>query len=98
MPIYEYVCPDCKTKFELMRPISKSSEPADIITAFHLLMHQQGSTNCSHDLVIPGNNNPGIKLLLKCPHYTTVKSDSTLEYYWRLNIFACANAADIVAD
>jgi putative FmdB family regulatory protein len=29
MPIYEYVCPECKTKFELMRPISKSSEPAD---------------------------------------------------------------------
>ncbi len=29
MPIYEYVCPDCKTKFELMRPISRSSDPAD---------------------------------------------------------------------
>ena len=29
MPIYEYVCPDCKNKFELMRPFSKSSEPAD---------------------------------------------------------------------
>jgi putative FmdB family regulatory protein len=29
MPIYEYVCPDCKTKFELMRPISMYSEPAD---------------------------------------------------------------------
>jgi predicted nucleic acid-binding Zn ribbon protein len=20
MPIYEYICPDCKTKFELIRP------------------------------------------------------------------------------
>jgi putative FmdB family regulatory protein len=29
MPIYEYVCDDCKTKFELMRPLSKSSEPGD---------------------------------------------------------------------
>ena len=29
MPIYEYVCPDCKTKFELMRPMSRSGEPAD---------------------------------------------------------------------
>ena len=23
MPIYEYVCPDCKNRFELMRPISQ---------------------------------------------------------------------------
>ena len=29
MPIYEYICPDCKTRFELMRPISRCSEPAD---------------------------------------------------------------------
>lgn len=29
MPIYEYLCPECGNKFELMRPISKSSEPAD---------------------------------------------------------------------
>jgi putative FmdB family regulatory protein len=29
MPIYEYQCPKCKNKFELMRPFSKSSEPAD---------------------------------------------------------------------
>jgi putative FmdB family regulatory protein len=29
MPIYEYVCNDCKTKFELMRPFSKSTEPAE---------------------------------------------------------------------
>lgn len=28
MPIYEYVCYDCGIKFELMRPISKSSERA----------------------------------------------------------------------
>lgn len=35
MPIYEYVCPDCRTKFELMRPISKSSEPADCPECHH---------------------------------------------------------------
>ncbi|MCX6003189.1 MAG: zinc ribbon domain-containing protein [Chloroflexi bacterium] len=29
MPIYEYVCLGCKTKFELMRPLSKSSEPTE---------------------------------------------------------------------
>ena len=29
MPIYEYLCSDCKTKFEQMRPISQSGNPAD---------------------------------------------------------------------
>ena len=29
MPIYEYVCGKCQNKFELMRPFSKSSDPAD---------------------------------------------------------------------
>jgi putative FmdB family regulatory protein len=29
MPIYEYVCNKCQNKFELMRPISMSGEPAD---------------------------------------------------------------------
>jgi putative FmdB family regulatory protein len=28
MPIYEYFCPKCESEFELMRPISKASEPA----------------------------------------------------------------------
>ncbi|MFC1949779.1 FmdB family zinc ribbon protein, partial [Chloroflexota bacterium] len=28
MPIYEYVCPGCDTKFELLRPFSKSDEEA----------------------------------------------------------------------
>jgi len=28
MPIYEYTCESCKNTFELMRPISKSAEPA----------------------------------------------------------------------
>ena len=28
MPLYEYYCRPCKTKFELMRPMSRSSEPA----------------------------------------------------------------------
>ena len=28
MPIYEYVCGACKSKFELMRPFSKSTDPA----------------------------------------------------------------------
>ncbi|MCL2679094.1 MAG: zinc ribbon domain-containing protein [Dehalococcoidia bacterium] len=31
MPIYEYVCPDCKTKFEQMRPMSQSDASADCI-------------------------------------------------------------------
>ena len=29
MPIYEYICPDCKTKFELIRPISRCGESAE---------------------------------------------------------------------
>ena len=28
MPIYEYVCPDCEFKFELLRPVSQSTETA----------------------------------------------------------------------
>ena len=28
MPIYEYVCPDCDFKFEMLRPLSKSGEAA----------------------------------------------------------------------
>ena len=26
MPLYEYICPDCGVKFEMMRPISCSAE------------------------------------------------------------------------
>jgi putative FmdB family regulatory protein len=26
MPIYEYVCPKCKSKFELLRPMSQANE------------------------------------------------------------------------
>ncbi len=28
MPIYEYYCSKCETEFELIRPVSKSDEPA----------------------------------------------------------------------
>ena len=28
MPIYEYVCSDCESKFELLRPFSQSNEGA----------------------------------------------------------------------
>ena len=27
MPIYEYYCPTCHGKFELLRPLSRASEP-----------------------------------------------------------------------
>ena len=26
MPIYEYVCPHCESKFELLRPMSRAAE------------------------------------------------------------------------
>ncbi|MFC1900452.1 FmdB family zinc ribbon protein [Chloroflexota bacterium] len=29
MPIYEYVCTDCKEKFELLRPFSRADEEAE---------------------------------------------------------------------
>ena len=29
MPIYEYVCPACDVKFELLRPLSQAAEEAD---------------------------------------------------------------------
>jgi len=28
MPIYEYSCPQCRSKFELLRPMSESAEKA----------------------------------------------------------------------
>lgn len=28
MPVYEYVCSDCDTRFEHIRPVSRSTEPA----------------------------------------------------------------------
>ncbi len=28
MPVYEYFCPKCKIKFELLRPLSRSDEKA----------------------------------------------------------------------
>jgi putative FmdB family regulatory protein len=28
MPLYEYYCRSCKTKFEQLRPMSRSAEPA----------------------------------------------------------------------
>ena len=28
MPLYEYVCDDCSTKFEVLRPSSKMDDPA----------------------------------------------------------------------
>ena len=29
MPVYEYVCGDCETKFEVLRPASRMDDPAD---------------------------------------------------------------------
>lgn len=29
MPIYEYYCADCSLDFEIMRPVSQSSDPAN---------------------------------------------------------------------
>ncbi|MGH2669302.1 MAG: FmdB family zinc ribbon protein, partial [bacterium] len=28
MPLYEYVCPDCDTRFERLRPLLKMDDPA----------------------------------------------------------------------
>ena len=29
MPLYEYVCNDCTTRFELLRPVSRMDDQAD---------------------------------------------------------------------
>lgn len=29
MPLYEYSCSNCQTKFELLRPVSRLDDPAD---------------------------------------------------------------------
>ncbi|TFG46937.1 MAG: zinc ribbon domain-containing protein, partial [Dehalococcoidia bacterium] len=29
MPIYEYRCMDCRKKFDLLRPMSQSTEPTE---------------------------------------------------------------------
>lgn len=29
MPVYEYVCKDCETKFEVLRPFARMDDPAD---------------------------------------------------------------------
>lgn len=29
MPLYEYVCKSCETRFELLRPASRMDDPAD---------------------------------------------------------------------
>jgi len=35
MPIYEYVCPACDVKFELLRPLSQATEAADCPKCHH---------------------------------------------------------------
>jgi len=35
MPIYEYVCPDCDLKFELLRPLSQAGEKASCPKCHH---------------------------------------------------------------
>lgn len=32
MPIYEYICPECRAKFEQLRPIAKSEDNAECPT------------------------------------------------------------------
>ena len=29
MPIYEYICPECKTRFEKLRPLSQADQEAE---------------------------------------------------------------------
>lgn len=32
MPLYEYYCPKCESKYELLRPLSRMNEPASCPT------------------------------------------------------------------
>lgn len=36
MPIYEYNCPSCEVKFEMLRPLSQFDEAADCPTCQHI--------------------------------------------------------------
>lgn len=35
MPLYEYVCDDCETRFELLRPASRMDDEADCPRGHH---------------------------------------------------------------
>ncbi len=73
-------------------------EIASVITICHLLMHQQGSTYCSHDLMMGWNNDFSIELFLKCFDYTRIKGYPTLKYYRELNILPQPNIVELIAN
>lgn len=47
MPIYEYSCPDCKLKFELLRPLSQANEAAFCPQCHGKVNRILSSFNCS---------------------------------------------------
>ncbi|MBN1315607.1 MAG: zinc ribbon domain-containing protein [Anaerolineales bacterium] len=50
MPIYEYFCCECKNRFEKMRPMSQSDEPATCPTC-----HQEAD-RCASTFAAHGEN------------------------------------------
>ena len=46
MPIYEYNCPTCQTKFEMLRPISQSDEKAECPTCGKLSVRAISRFSC----------------------------------------------------
>jgi putative FmdB family regulatory protein len=57
MPIYEYVCSECRKKFEQLRPASKSGEDSECPTC-HSRAERVLSRFCAFSSYGPGLANP----------------------------------------
>ena len=49
MPLYEYVCTDCESKFELLRPFSRADEVAECPHCHQRVVRQPHSGDLVHE-------------------------------------------------
>lgn len=60
------------------------------------LMHQKGSADGSHDLMVGWDSDFGAESLLKGLHYSLVEGYSTLEDYGRLDVLPQGHIIEVV--